>query len=262
MSEQTPQQPGRQPSTGARIRNFIGWAFVISLALHAIALPFLHLRGANRDKAEVEKVSVTKKIKVVVPTPPPPTPTPPPPTPPPKSTPPPVKQTNPPPVKKLVVTPPKTTSVSKTGPSEHRYVKPPAGDENGVPQGNAATGAPAPVATGVPKAPAPTPVPTPTPTPKPQCAVPNAQAAIRGTAVEPDYPDIARQQGAVGTTSVKVTLDPTGSVTDVSVYKSAGNAALDQAALKAARATAYTPDIVGCVKTAGSYIFEADFTGQ
>ena len=262
MGDQTPQQPARQRTAGERVRSFIGWAFVISLGLHAIALPFLHLKGASRDKQEVEKVSVTKKIRVVVPTPPPPTPTPPPPTPPPKSTPPPVKQTNPPPVPKLKVQPPKTTSVSKSASSEQKYVAPKVGSENGVPQGNAATGVPAPVAkTGPPATPAPTPV-APTPTPKPQCAVPNAPAAIKGQAVEPDYPDIARQQGAVGTTNVKVTLDPTGSVTDVSVYKSAGNASLDQAALKAARATAYSPDVVNCVKTAGSYIFQADFTGQ
>jgi len=85
---------------------------------------------------------------------------------------------------------------------------------------------------------------------------------MKGEPVEPDYPDIAREQGAVGTTLVKVTLDTAGNVTDASVYKSAGNAALDQAAIKAAKATAYTPDIVNCVKTAGSYLFKADFNSQ
>lgn len=262
MSVQTPQEPApRRSSTGERVRSFVGWAFLISLVLHGIALPFLHLKTHSDEKQEVEKVSVTKKIKVVVPTPPPPTPTPPPPTPPPKSTPPPVKQTNPPPQPKLKIQPPKTTAVSKSASSEQKYVVPKVGSEEGNPKGTVASAAPAPVRTGVPATPAPTPAP-PTPTPKPQCAVPNAQAAIKGQAVEPDYPDIARQQGAVGDTSVKVTLDPTGSVTDVSVYKSAGNASLDQAALKAAKATAYTPDVVNCVKTAGSYIFEAQFTGQ
>lgn len=262
MSDQS-TAPAPKRTAGERVRSFIGWAFVISLGLHAIALPFFHLKGASQDKAEVEKVSVTKKIKVIVPTPPPPTPTPPPPTPPPKSTPPPVKQTNPPPQPKLKVQPPKTTSVSKSASSEQKYVAPKVGSEEGNPHGTVASAPPAPPAPARTAAPpAPTPVPTPTPTPKPQCAVPNAPAAIKGQAVEPDYPDIARQQGAVGSTSVKVTLDPAGSVSDVAVYKSAGNAALDQAALKAARSTAYTPEITNCVKTAGSYLFQADFTGQ
>ncbi len=264
MSDQQPARDTkpRLSSTGARVGSFLGWAFLISLVLHGIALPFFHLHQNENEQQDVEKVSVTKKIKVVVPTPPPPTPTPPPPTPQPKQTPPPVKQTNPPPVPKLKVNPPKTHSNSHTGPSEAKYVAPLHGNQNGVPNGNAATGAPAPVKAGIPKAVAPTPVPTTPPTPKPQCAVPNAPAAIRGQAVEPDYPDIARQQGATGTANVKVTLDSTGGVQTTSIYKSAGNAALDQAALKAAQQTAYTPDVVNCVKTAGSYIFEADFTGQ
>jgi TonB family protein len=75
-------------------------------------------------------------------------------------------------------------------------------------------------------------------------------------------PEIATQQGLQGTTQVKVTLDSKGNVTDVSVYKSAGAAVLDQAALKAAKQTAYTPEIVDCVPTGGSYIFRADFTNQ
>jgi TonB family protein len=92
--------------------------------------------------------------------------------------------------------------------------------------------------------------------------VPNAAAAMKGEAAELEYPDIAREQGAIGTTVVKVTLDANGDVTDATIYKSAGNAALDQSAIKAAKATAYTPDIIDCVKTAGSYLFRAEFTGE
>lgn len=262
-SDQDPRVTPRLSSTGARVGSFLGWAFVISLVLHGIALPFFQFKQPENDKQQVEKVSVSKKIKVVVPTPPPPTPTPPPPTPPPKSTPPPVKQTNPPPVPKLKVNPPKTTSNTHSGPSVSKYVAPKLGNENGQPNGNSNTGKPqAVVPTGKPATPAPTPVPTTPPTPKPQCAVPNAPAAIKGQAVEPDYPDMARQEGATGTAQVKVTLSGSGTVQGTSIYKSAGNAALDQAALKAANQTAYTPDIVNCVKTAGSYLFEADFTGQ
>ena len=259
--EQRPETPAPVDVPVANARSFIVWAFVISLLLHFVVLPFVHLKQQDSEKEQTEKVSVSKKIKVVVPTPPPPTPTPPPPTPPPKQTPPPVKQTNPPPVPKLKLNVPKTTS--HAGPStENKYVPPPKGSEDAVPNGTAATGKPAPVSSAPPATPVPTPVPTPTPTPKPVCANPNADAAIKGTAVEPDYPDVAREQGATGTTQVKVTLDAVGSVTEATVYKSAGNPSLDQAAVKAARATAYVPEIVNCVKTAGSYIFRADFTGQ
>lgn len=243
-----------------RVRSFLGWAFLLSIAIHLAFGPLLNFKKYTQDQKEVEKVSVTKKTKVVVPTPPPPTPTPPPPTPPPKSTPPPVKQTNPPPQPKLKVNVPKTHSNSLNGPSEHAY-NVTKGSQNGVPQGNAVS-APLSNSTGPPATSAPTPVPTPTPTQRPSCAVPNADAAIKGQAVEPDYPDIARQQGLQGTAQIKVTLSAQGSVTGVTVYKSAGSAALDQAALNAAKQTSYTPEIVNCVPTGGSYLFRADFTNQ
>ncbi len=243
-----------------RVRSFLGWAFLLSIAIHLAFGPLLNFKKFSQDQKEVEKVSVSKKTKVVVPTPPPPTPTPPPPTPPPKSTPPPVKQTNPPPRPKLVVNVPKTNSKSASGPNENAYKQGPV-NENGVPNGT--KGSPGPASTGVPATSAPaTPVPTPTPTQRPSCAVPNADAAVKGQPVTPDMPEIATQQGLQGTTQVKVTLDSKGNVTDVSVYKSAGAAVLDQAALKAAKQTAYTPEIVDCVPTGGSYIFRADFTNQ
>jgi protein TonB len=257
MADGSPK--ARPPSAGAPVGSFIGWAFLLSIAIHAILLPFVHLKTHSADKQEVEKISETHKIKVRPPTPPPPTPTPPPPTPPPKSTPPPVKQTNPPPQPKLVVKPPKTTANTNTGPTEKKYVEA-KGSENGVPQGTVASAPPAPVSNST--APPATPAPTPTPTPKPACANPNAPAAIKGSPVEPDYPDIAREQGAVGTALVKVTLSATGSVTDVSINKSAGNAALDKAAMDAAKSTQYVPETDNCVPTAGSYLFQADFTGQ
>ncbi len=263
MSDARPAPAPLRPAD--RVRSFLGYAFLISLLIHLVTVPFFHLKSRQADKSEVEKVSVTKKIKVIVPTPPPPTPTPPPPTPPPKQTPPPVKQTNPPPQVKLRIKPPKTTSKSISASSETKYIVPKVGSENGVPKGNVASAPPAPpgpVATAAARVATPPPTPPPpTPTPKPVCAVPNADATTT-QAVEPDYPDIARQQGAVGTTQVKVSLDATGHVLDASIAKSAGSAALDQAAVKAARASSFAPEVVNCVKTAGSYIFRADFTGQ
>ena len=117
MATQTPPPP---PMTRTdKVKNFLGWAFLISVAIHLAFGPVLgNYKPAHSSDKDVEKVSMSKKVKVVVPTPPPPTPTPPPPTPPPKSTPPPVKQTNPPPVPRLKVNVVHTTSKSASGPSE------------------------------------------------------------------------------------------------------------------------------------------------
>ena len=96
---------------------------------------------------------------------------------------------------------------------------------------------------------------------KPACAQPHVDATVIKP-VEPDYPDIARQQGATGTVHVKVTLSTGGDVTAASVYKSSGNPALDEAAVKAAQGSSYSPEIDNCQPIAGSYLFRADFTGQ
>ncbi len=259
MGVQNPTPPAAPKPVApvARTRSFILWAFLISVGLHFVILPFFGLKHRENEKETTEKVSVSKKIKVVVPTPPPPTPTPPPPTPPPKQTPPPVKQTNPPPQPKIKLNVPKLTT--HAGPStENRYVPPPKGSEDANPSGTEATGKPS-VATAAPAA---TVAPTPPPTPKPECAVPNADAAMKGQPADLDFPDMARQQGASGTATVKVTLDATGAVTDASIQHSTGNQLLDQAAIKAAKATSYTPDIVNCVKTGGAYYFKANFDGQ
>lgn len=94
------------------------------------------------------------------------------------------------------------------------------------------------------------------------CAVPDSAVRIRPPAVEPDYPDIARQQGATGTALIRVFVDPNGAVLSGNVYKSTGNAALDEAAMQAARRTTYVPAYKDCRATAGTFVFEADFTGQ
>src|ERR1700676_3032791 len=134
MSTMTPVPP--VPLTPAeRVRSFLGWAFIISIAAHFILGGLMPYKAQSTGEKEVEKVSVTKKIKVVVPTPPP-TPTPPPPTPPPKQTPPPVTSTVPPQQPKLKLDVPKTTSKGDSSQSsEHTYVQPKEGSQQGVPQG-------------------------------------------------------------------------------------------------------------------------------
>ena len=69
----SPKLPAPPPApliTPARVRNWLGIAFLISIVLHAFALPILSkYRSLEPQDQQVEKVSVTKKIKVVVPTP-------------------------------------------------------------------------------------------------------------------------------------------------------------------------------------------------
>lgn len=94
-----------------------------------------------------------------------------------------------------------------------------------------------------------------------KCANPNADATTK-KALEPDYPDVARQNGAVGALQVKVCLDASGSVTDAVVMKSSGNAELDDSALTAAKGSSFSPEIANCVPVPSAYIFRSDFTGQ
>ena len=227
---------------------FLVWALAVSAGVHLFFGVIYPYANARISEQETEKVTLTKKTKVVVPTPRPTIP----PTPPPKSTPPP--QT---PKLKLNVVKTTSNTGSGPGPVEKKYVPPPVGVPEGQPTGFS-TAAPAP--TSGPATAAPT-VPPPTPTPHPACAVPNKDATMT-RAVEPDFPDIARQQGAVGVAQIKVTLSASGAVEGVTVYKSAGNAALDQSALAAARASSYAPEVDNCGPVGGSYLFRADFTGQ
>ena len=73
-------------------------------------------------------------------------------------------------------------------------------------------------------------------------------------------PSAKRLQGSV-TVLVELVISSVGTVTDAKIFKSSGDGALDNAALKAARATAYTPKTVHCVATEGRYVFRADFNG-
>lgn len=198
-------------------------------------------------EARVERVIVQRRTIIVVPTPAP-TPTPPPPS---RSSPPPVQSSNPPP---LLVHPPATTHNSDDSSSQARYTPAPGGREIGEPQG---TGTAAPAATTAPLA---TAAPIPTPTPR-SCSQPHQDAATTQKA-EADYPELARQQGAVGSVTVKVNLSANGSVADLGVYKSSGNSALDREALKAARNSRYSPEVEACEKVAGQYLFVVDFTSQ
>jgi TonB family protein len=66
----------------------------------------------------------------------------------------------------------------------------------------------------------------------------------------------------MGTASVQVNLSATGAVLSATIAKSTGNAALDQAALLAAKQSTYKPEIKDCVPVAGAYLYRVDFANQ
>ena len=230
-------------TTGERVRNYVGIAFIVSLILHMLASPFFPNLNKHRSDDTVEKVSVTKKIKVKVPTPPPPSPTPPPtPTPPPQRTPPPQQKVAPQP--KLKVNLVKTHNAGTTNQSENTVSQPKTGSEQGNPAGTS-TGPPSNA--------------TPAPTAKPACANPNQDATVT-TAMQPEYPQSAQDQGlGPVTVLVQVTVGPSGNLVDAKVYKSSNNMAVDNAAIRAARQSQYAPKLINCAPTTGDYIFRADF---
>ena len=152
------------------------------------------------------------------------------PTPPPTPTPPPLKNTPPPPKIKLNVF--KSHSTTGTGPAEVAYTPPPHGDTNGVPQG------------------VPTTEPTAAP-PKGPVQITDAEMTNR---VQPDYPDMAKEQGIQGTCIVEVVISTNGQVLSAKVFQSSGNALLDAEAIKAAKRSGYKPPSVTT-----PYLIEYDF---
>jgi TonB family protein len=235
------KRESRYITTSERVGSFVGWAIVLSLLVHVAFGAFMPNLANQHENNEVEKVSMTHKIKVRVPTPPPkPTPTPPPtPTPNPQVTPPPKKQVvQPKPLKVNLV---HTTSNQAGASTENTVSQPKTGSENGAP-GGTGTAAPGPAATA-----------------KPACANPNVEATVTN-AVQPDYPESARDLG-LGAVSVEVevTVGPSGNLVTASVYKSSSNMSIDQAALRAARQSTYSPKLINCSPTTGNYLFRADF---
>ncbi|MGA7569605.1 MAG: TonB family protein [Candidatus Aquilonibacter sp.] len=91
------------------------------------------------------------------------------------------------------------------------------------------------------------------------CSIPDKDVTI-AQAATPGYPDSAKDLGlGYLVVLVEVTVQPDGQVTKALVQQSSQNFAVDQAAVKAARATTYSPKIVGCQAITGIFIFRADF---
>jgi protein TonB len=238
------------------------WGLGVSIVLHAILGPIVgRYRAPETEATQISVVTLSQRATVKLPTPTPtprPPPTPPPDriTPPPHQTPPPAPVRAPPPQAHLRINVLKPMSKPKrAAPSEPKYADKP-GSQQGVPQGTLVSApAVAPqsghdVGAGAAAVP-------PTPTP-PACAVPNVAATATQLA-QPVYPESAQQLGISGAVEVLVSLAPDGGVTDATIYKTSGSAALDQAAIRAARASTYSPDIVDCQAVAGTYTFHVSF---
>ena len=97
------------------------------------------------------------------------------------------------------------------------------------------------------------------PDPSQACPTPDAPATLFND-VPPQYPEMAKQQGASGTTQVLVNVDAAGINRSERIYKSSGNAALDQAALTAARLSTYRPGFAACIPVPGQFLFRAVFS--
>ena len=78
-------------------------------------------------------------------------------------------------------------------------------------------------------------------------------------AASPDYPEIARDQGVRGTSTVFVTVDPNGSIVHVSIASSSGNAILDRSAVTAARTSRYVRPTVDGKPATATYRVTYDF---
>lgn len=88
------------------------------------------------------------------------------------------------------------------------------------------------------------------------CTRPNSDALVK-TAAMPELPHGAKVRGFV---NVVVTIAPNGQVVHTAVLHSSGNAAIDDAVVKAARQSTYSPKTVNCTPVQGSYVFHADFS--
>lgn len=75
----------------------------------------------------------------------------------------------------------------------------------------------------------------------------------------PAFPDMAAQEGAQGVSVVRVLLANDGAVLAVRLARSAGNAALDQDALVAARNSHFEPAFCHDVGVVGTYRFVVTF---
>lgn len=91
-----------------------------------------------------------------------------------------------------------------------------------------------------------------------KCTTPFQNATVLSEA-QPAYPASARGLRGQRQVAIAVTIDPDGDLESATVESSTGNMALDRAALDAARATIYAPELVNCLPVTGIYLFKVTF---
>ena len=90
------------------------------------------------------------------------------------------------------------------------------------------------------------------------CERPNVAASTL-VARLPEASTIAAPLHLTGTAFVQVDLDETGTILDATIAKSSGEYLLDQAALQAARASTFQPELRNCKPVPGAYLYVVDF---
>jgi hypothetical protein len=98
------------------------------------------------------------------------------------------------------------------------------------------------------------------PFPPTSCTKPFVSATVT-RAVQPEFPNIVRDEGFGGDAiaEVAIALDAQGKLVDAWMWARTGYDPLDQAALKAARRSSYSGAISYCRPVSGMYLFRADF---
>jgi len=91
------------------------------------------------------------------------------------------------------------------------------------------------------------------------CAQPNRDVSVI-TAASPPPTEYAGEITAPTAVYVQVIVDADGSVQGARIYKSDGNAKLEQAAIEAARSSTFSPKIIDCNPARSSYLFRANFS--
>ena len=149
----------------------------------------------------------------------------------------PPQKNTPPPLKLHVV---HSQSQGGEGTPEAAYVPPKAGSGEGVP-----TTAPA--------------TPEPARTAPPETGPVKIEDSDFIHKVQPEYPEMAKEQNIQGTVIVLITIGPSGNVVTASIAESSGNAALDKAALEAAQQSTFRPPLANGIPTTRQYKIEYDF---
>lgn len=220
-------------------KRILRYAIAGSLAIHVIAAHFVRppavSAASEPPPTKIVVIHIVPPKPKVTPTPPPPKPE--------------VHHT-------VTHTPPRaphlTFHTNTNGkPADRRIAQttPGPGDNSGLQPDYPVTepGTPGPPVTPLPVTPA-----------TPACTAPDAAAHVL-SAITPDTPELARQEGLTGVTEVRVDLAADGNVEAVSVYRSSGSTLLDAAALRAAKASRYAAASHACENQSGSYIFKAEF---